>query len=766
MRFFFADNLDTVDPTYDFVNELSSADRDRQRDDIFPHEALGYAPYDGMLISRSTVLGGRYTQGQRFRLLREGAREFLRFPPSGHAGDPLDHPIMGDCGSFSYRHLRNPPLDVEDVIEFYRACGFTHGVSPDHVILAKNASWDDARRLPIAVSERAEYTLQNARLFLKSCREKKVGFTPIGVVQSWSIRSAAKFAKDLVDCGYDYIGLGGLVPRPTKEIYDTVAEVRSIIPSHVRIHIFGFSRIDQIDTFRGLNITSFDSTSPLLKAFKDDKHNYYSPGGQHYLAIKVPPLHETSVRRRVESGDIDGTKAVELERNCLESIRAYGRHECDIDETLRHITVYANLLSLTNDNTEQYRRTLADRPWERCGCRVCQDIGIEAVIFRGLNRNKRRGYHNLHVFYNKLKEVRGMNSISVPCIKTHQNPDKPLFCFVINGKDIPKVASISRIAREASDQLVGYQRPEISEHIKDIRRYLDRKESILPNSIVVAFNKKLKFHERHKIDSISSLGTLDLPIGDDRKNGLIVDGQQRVAAMRGMKRKNFPVSVVGFETESVDEEREQFILVNNTKPLPKSLIYELLPSMSSSVPSKLRKRQKAYRILERLSLDEKSPFYRRIKTATSRHYESANIKDVSVLRMIENSMSNGILSKFGESIERPARLLWNYWTTVREYYEMAWVLPPRRSRLTHGVGIISMGYIMDAIAYKLSPRWDTPPVTTITKELRVLGKDIPWTEGCWQFSKTMILPWNELQNTTRHIDLVTNYLIRKYRGWG
>ena len=52
-----------------------------------------------------------------------------------------------------------------------------------------------------------------------------------------------------------------------------------------------------------------------------------------------------------------------------------------------------------------YRPTLVDRPWERCSCRVCREIGIDAIIFRSSNRNKRRGIHNLYVFNNYLKKV-------------------------------------------------------------------------------------------------------------------------------------------------------------------------------------------------------------------------------------------------------------------------------------------------------------------------------------------------------------------------
>jgi hypothetical protein len=51
---------------------------------------------------------------------------------------------------------------------------------------------------------------------------------------------------------------------------------------------------------------------------------------------------------------------------------------------------------------EIYRRTLSDKPWKKCACRVCREGGVEALLFRNSNRNKRRGMHNLHVFYQHL----------------------------------------------------------------------------------------------------------------------------------------------------------------------------------------------------------------------------------------------------------------------------------------------------------------------------------------------------------------------------
>lgn len=48
---------------------------------------------------------------------------------------------------------------------------------------------------------------------------------------------------------------------------------------------------------------------------------------------------------------------------------------------------------------------LEDKPWKECDCKICQEVGIEVVIFRGNNRNRRRGFHNTLRFYEKLKII-------------------------------------------------------------------------------------------------------------------------------------------------------------------------------------------------------------------------------------------------------------------------------------------------------------------------------------------------------------------------
>ena len=56
--------------------------------------------------------------------------------------------------------------------------------------------------------------------------------------------------------------------------------------------------------------------------------------------------------------------------------------------------------------TERITPMLSKQPWKKCECEICRSIGIEVAIFRGNNRNRRRGVHNLHVYGKRLKELK------------------------------------------------------------------------------------------------------------------------------------------------------------------------------------------------------------------------------------------------------------------------------------------------------------------------------------------------------------------------
>ena len=97
---------------------------------------------------------------------------------------------------------------------------------------------------------------------------------------------------------------------------------------------------------------------------------------------------------------------------------------------------------------------------------------------------------------------------------------------------------------------------------------------------------------------------------------------------------------------TTEEQREQFILVNSTKPLPKGLIYELLPTTEMKLPTLLERRTFPAQLLSRLNSDSESPLKGKIKTPTT---PSGVVQDNSILKMLENSLSDGVLYRFRDS---------------------------------------------------------------------------------------------------------------------
>jgi DGQHR domain-containing protein len=364
----------------------------------------------------------------------------------------------------------------------------------------------------------------------------------------------------------------------------------------------------------------------------------------------------------------------------------------------------------------------------------------------------------------------------VPAIEIKQGPRRLLYSFAVDGKMLPAFTTVSRIKREIEGGIFGYQRPEVLSHIGEIRRYLESQDPMVPNALVIAFDQSVRFEpfEDSQFDTnYSRAGTLIIPVDrsapDTEKPGWIVDGQQRAAAIREAAIHSFPIGVIGFIAASDAEQREQFILVNSTKPLPKSLIYELLPSTTSALPTLLQKRRFPAKLLVRLNQDEDSPLRKMIETATNPVGDPPQglIKDNSILKMLENSLSDGLLYRFRDvdgdgDIETMLTVLKRYWVAVSQVFNSAWGLPPRRSRLTHGAGIISLGFVMDTIGDRFRSA-ELPSIQDFCDNLAPIAPVCRWTDGYWDLGIGVNKKWNEVQNTPKDIQLLANYLLVQYR---
>lgn len=414
MKFFFPDSQDLVDPSFDFLTEERAPDRNRQRDDLYAHELFATAPYDGLLVSKAIVDGsvsgaGKYTFAQRHRLLRLGVREFFRLDERKRK--PRIE-TMGDCGAFSYVHEEAPPFSVDEVIEFYGACGFDYGLSVDHVILGffseEGLLLAGEDIVPNDWVSRQRLTLELAAEFFRKCRALRAPFGRIGVAQGWSPESYARSVTELQRIGYRRIALGGMVPLKTDEIIQVLAAADAVRRRDTEIHLLGVTRTERLDVFARLGVTSFDTTSPLRRAFKDDRDNYHTLEGA-YTALRVPQVEgNPKLQRLIRSGVVDQQRARLLEQGCLEGLREFDRGKRSRRSILALLNDYESLFrNGAATHIEAYKKTLSARPWASCPCEICRVLRVEVIIFRGAERNRRRGFHNVWVLNQRLHGAGG-----------------------------------------------------------------------------------------------------------------------------------------------------------------------------------------------------------------------------------------------------------------------------------------------------------------------------------------------------------------------
>lgn len=359
-------------------------------------------------------------------------------------------------------------------------------------------------------------------------------------------------------------------------------------------------------------------------------------------------------------------------------------------------------------------------------------------------------------------------------LRVLQDPKHALYLFTLTAEELFQVADISRVSRDEVGKLIGYQRPEVKKHVKGITEYLDSGEVLFPNPIILAISSSATFKEVRgpKVDEgLAEAGTLEIPLAQpgQPKPAWIVDGQQRALALSRCNRQGFPVPVNAFVADDLESQKEQFLRINNTKPLPRGLVNELLPDFDTVLPANLAARQAPARLCEILHRDPQSPFEGLIHRASMRGKAKgkAVVSDTAILQMIQESLTtpSGCLFPYrniatGETdFAGVQKVLILYWSAVRDVFPDAWGLPPIRSRLMHGAGIRSMGRLMDRIMG--SVRIDEKNASKVVKRELLRIKDVcQWTSGAWE--ELGGLKWNEIQNVPTHVKVLSNYLVRAY----
>lgn len=361
---------------------------------------------------------------------------------------------------------------------------------------------------------RYDLTLRNAQEMYDLYQDGDYPFRMMVAIQGWNSQSYIKAAEEVLEIGYNYLGIGGVAGSPIHEVRKIVKEVGKTVKAFERekktridSHVFGFAKTEGFETVGRSGMTSFDSASMLrsawtggenyrlnnntrydairvrypssrdtldeavekslrgretlvaLRAYADGEpinnalHNWHEktddvlPATRDYLrSHRHDSQYDASLLRDIESSfradfeyarELQASFSDKLRNNLIKLLRednpadplpfdeynellevaeqkfeVFPRMTMAL-ETKENSTAYDQIHTVVeeyatwigdDDLLEEYEQTLQDRPWEKCGCPICDEHGIEVCIFRGNDRNRRRGFHNTRQFYEEFSD--------------------------------------------------------------------------------------------------------------------------------------------------------------------------------------------------------------------------------------------------------------------------------------------------------------------------------------------------------------------------
>ena len=408
MDFFFPDSQDQIDPSFDFERESSSPDRVRQRDDRYAHEVISPAPYTGMLLSKALVDG----PGQQVHV-RAAAPPLPPRRPRVLPTRRRDGPSPRDAGRLRRLHLR--PRGGAAVLG-RRGHRLLRGVRlrlrhlgrPRHPRLhprrhrRRRAAARSAARVgrPAGADARVRGGVP-----APSPRERSADFEPLGVAQGWSPTSYAHAVQVLQQIGYrlhrarrDGAAEDGGDPGLPGGDRRTSASPRR------DFHLLGVTRTELVNEFE-----------PLRR--HELRQHLAVPAGvqgrpRQLLRASSASTSRSGCRRSTATtGSSDAsspassirTRAARLEQACLRRARRLRPRRMRRRGGTRRARRLRRLpRRAATDRASTERDARSDGRGSPARARSAQDVGIQVVIFRGTERNKRRGFHNLYVFNHRL----------------------------------------------------------------------------------------------------------------------------------------------------------------------------------------------------------------------------------------------------------------------------------------------------------------------------------------------------------------------------
>ena len=383
-------------------------------------------------------------------------------------------------------------------------------------------------------------------------------------------------------------------------------------------------------------------------------------------------------------------------------------------------------------------------------------------------------------------------------LESLDDSDRHRFLFTIDGR---LIRSFARVARLNAIDSEGNQREEIKKHVRNIAEGI-RAGTRIPNPVLLvileeataiieadedddsipqSFVKIRPYadisdwieveHSDERVQMVR-LAVLEIPFRraafDDEKSILLVDGQQRTAALSLVPVDE--ISAIEMAATAVvadaEEAKRIFQIANNTVKISTDFSSALLASMDEP-PTYLKTEKIKADACKILALtDQDSPFYLKVKHAGAK---------VQAPPIVYNSLF-AVVSAFAEALpdsmvgtpQDLASLVSRCFVEIRSVWPDAWEMKSAESRLVHGAGLRAMaalavskisGYLEAERDLDDEATWDT-----FRDSMQRLRTKVVWTDaeaagaGNQSVKKTYRNEIASRQNTATDIKSLTDFL--------
>ncbi|MDM0116144.1 DGQHR domain-containing protein [Variovorax sp. J22R133] len=367
--------------------------------------------------------------------------------------------------------------------------------------------------------------------------------------------------------------------------------------------------------------------------------------------------------------------------------------------------------------------------------------------------------------------------------------------FTLDGRAIRSFAAIDRLDAIAG---TGNQRDEIVKHVKAIAQGMEDGVQV-PNSVILIFHDNVFAWDpkdgdvvpesfvvcRSLAEEWSSVPhpsmpgrivqdvkaiELDIPYRtaafDSEKTALLVDGQQRTAALSLVDIEVVPSYQLSVNALVGDasEAKQTFRVANNTVKITSDFSRALLGAMDDA-PGYVKQERLVAQAVKRLALDDQeSPFFGLVK-----HPGVAAKKEPIVyntLFAVTSAFEQSGLD-FDDNFTRLADCVKRGFVIVKEVWPQAWGISSSLSKLMHGAGLRAMSRVLvdliDSNHRNHGFDIDAPGVWSETREsIKRLSTRVQWTEDALQGTKDQKSIYiNDIlnkQNTNQDIEKLTTFL--------